>query len=337
MAMNELLYDEVLKAPSLEAIHTMWEGIVAKTEVGFIGKGGMLGKASSGCKDSVQSWEISTRDLLWEPVKWIVFIEQCAADLENAASVYSLKCGVAYFDFTDSDYMNILLNVLSDSTHEMMWRFLWFGDTEAKNVAAGGIITDGVDVSYFTLLDGFFNQMIAQMAVNPKQRVTITENAGATYAAQVLDPTKVIGYLDKVVKGAPLQIRHAKDKVLAVTQSVYDAYDSALSTNSACCTEGSRSAIIDGIQVLYFKGVMLQPLQVWDEMIEANENTGTKLNNPHRIVFTTKGVLAFGVDCESSFSDYDTWYSKDDGTVKTKGAGKLDVKLADPTLFMIGI
>ena len=58
---------------------------------------------------------------------------------------------------------------------------------------------------------------------NPSQRgATITENAGASYAAQQLTPDKAKEYIQSVVFSAPLLLRQQSDKFILVTQSVYD-------------------------------------------------------------------------------------------------------------------
>ena len=81
----------------------------------------------------------------------------------------------------------------------------------------------------------------------------------------------------------------------------------------------------------------LVPLPIWDEMIKRYENTGTKLNNPHRAVLTTKSNLNFGVDSENSFEDMRMWYNLDSRKVKTELMGKADAKLYNPELLQVAI
>ncbi len=335
-AVNELLFEETIRSPQLDAIHQIWTGVVADKEVGFIGKGGIIGVPTTGCDPEPQNWGITTRKVKWSPKTWEFLLAACWTDLENAASVYSLKTGKDIPDFVDSDYMAIVVEVLGGSLLDMMWRWIWFADTAAKNVADSGLITDGLDLKHFTLIDGLWKQVYAQIggAGAAQHTATITENAGATYAAQALDPDNVIGYLQRVVMGAPLVLRRQADKELLVTQSVYDAYQVALEGKGS--TELYRN-LVDGQTQLMYNGIPLHPLPVWDEMIAEYENTGTKLHDPHRILFTTKSTLAVGVDSEDSYQDFNVWYDRDSRKVKMEGFGRVDAKLANPAMFSVGL
>ena len=334
-ALNELIFDATIKSPALDSVHQIWTGAVTDKEVGFIGKGGILGVPSNGCTPNPQTWNINTRKVKWTPKRWEFLLAACWTDLENTAAVYSLKTGKDVSDFSDSDYMAIVIQVLGDSLLDMMWRFTWFADTDAKNVTDSGLITDGVDTDHFTLIDGLWKQIYAQIGgTGASQRTaTITENAATTYAAQALNPENVIGYLQKVVMNAPLTLRRQTDKELLVTQSVYDAYQIALEGKGL--SELYRN-MVDGQPSLMYNGIPVQPLPVWDEMIAEYENTGTKLHDPHRILFTTKSTLAIGVDSEDSYQDFNVWYDRDSRKVKMEGFGNLDAKLANPEMFSIG-
>ena len=335
-SVNELVYDEVLKSPELNAIHQIWPGIVTNGEVGFIGKGGIIGVPTTGCMPNAQPWSINTRKMVWDPKTWEFLITSCWTDLENAASVYSLRTGKDIPDFTETDYMAIVVTVLADSLRDMMWRFIWFADTAAKNVASSGLITNGVDTKYFTLIDGFWKHIYALIGGDGETQRTavISENAEATYAEQALDPKNVIGYLQNVVMKAPILLRNQSDRQLLVTQSVYDAYQIAL--EGIIISETYRN-LVDGQGRLTYNGIPLIPLPIWDEMIAEYENTGAKLHDPHRILFTTKSVLAVGVDSDNSYEDFNVWYDRDSRQVKMEGFGKLDAKLANSALLSVGI
>lgn len=335
-SVRELIFEESFsKNPEINAVHQIWRGIVTNGEVGFIGEGGMLGVPTTYCDPQEQDWQVATRKMLWDPQTWEFLIGMCWKDLEGTAAVYSLRHGRDIPDFTDTDYMAIISEALSKSLTEMIWRFTWFGDKEAANVTSG-VITSGVDVKYFKLIDGFWKQIMAQIgtANNKQRKATISENTGANYAAQTLNPDNVIGYLQSVVMGAPLALRSSSEAELLVTQSVYDAYGMALMGKEINATYQN---LVNGQQSLSFNGVQLTPMPVWDKMIAAYENTGTKLNNPHRIVFTTKSTLAIGVDSETSYQDFSINYDFKTRKVYAQGFGKLDAKLSNPEMFTLGI
>ena len=336
-AVKELLYDEVIQAPEISLIHTIFEGIVYDKEIGFIGKGGLVGVAQQGCDPVAQAYQIATRKVKWTPKGWEILIHQCRTDIEATAAVYSMKTGASYDDFTSSDYMNIVLEALAISIKEFIIRLVWFGDTAADVIANGGALTAGTDKNYFTVLDGFWKQLIAQITANTDQRVSISENAAATYALQALSPTSVRDtYLPNLVFNAPLILRNMPSGLILCTQSVYDAYKKSLMQTSGGI-EALYINLIDGIKTLSFDGVPLMPIPIWDILIKTYYNTGTKWANPHRMLYTSKEVLALGFDSSKSFGDLDVWYHKDSRKVKIEGQGKADAKLLNPALFQLGI
>lgn len=334
-AVKELLFDEVIAAPEISLLHTVYPGIVYDKEVGFIGEGGLVGVAHQGCDPEPQAWSIATRMVKWEPKRWEILIHQCAKDLEDTAAIYSMKTGIAMDDFESSDYMAIVVEVLLNSIKEFVIRLFWFNDTDADNVADGGEITNGVSPSYFNIINGLFKQMIAAITADSKRGVTIEENDAETYELQALNPANVKNkYLPQIYYGADIRLRQNKNKILICTQSFYDAYEQSLDGTNI---ESMYVNITDGIKVLKYKGLPLFPMPVWDKIILAYYNTGAKLINPHRAVLATKDVLAVGVDSESSFGDMDIWYNKDERKVKCESQGKADAKLLDPKMFQLAI
>jgi hypothetical protein len=341
-AISEMVFDEVVKAPELSFIHTIHPNIVVDKEIGFIGAGGLVGKASNGCNPIPHSFSIPTRLVKWEPKDWEILIHACWSELKNTAAAYSLKSGTLIADFTSTDYMQIVITVLTEAMKKFVLRVLWFGDEDAENYvpahdlepASGGEITEGVDVGYFTLLNGFWKQIALQYTAQSSQRVTIAENAGATEAAQKMVPANVQGYLSKLKYGAPVTLRSQSGLMYICTQSVYDAYEQSL---SGIALESMYRNLVDGQKTLAYSGIPLVPIPIWDELIAAYFKVGDKLVNPNRVLLTTKEVLGVGVDDESSFGNIDIWYDKDTRKVKMEGMGILDAKLTNPAMLMVGI
>ena len=333
-AISEMVYDEIVNAPEINYIHTVFSNIVTDKEVGFVGEGGLVGVKNQGCDPEPQDWSIATRILKWTPEDWEILIHACWKDLKTSAAVYSLNTGTAIADFTNTDYMNVVVDVLTVAMKKFVIRLVWFNDQDAANISDGGLITNGVAIKYFNIIDGLWKQIMAQAAANTKQRVTITENTGTTYAAQVLNPANIQGYLQKLVFGAPIVLRSQSDGIIPCTQTFYDAYAMSL---QGLNLESMYANLINGQKTLTYNGIPLLAMPIWDEMINAYENTGAKLSNPHRAVYTTKRVLGIGVDDESSFGNVDIWYDKDSRKVKMEGMGIADAKLTNPALFEVAI
>lgn len=323
---KELLFDEILQAPELASIHTMFSGIVYDKEIGFVGEGGLVGKAAQGCDPTPQDWNIGSRKVVWTPKTWEVLIQECAKDLESTMAVYCMNTGVARHDLTNTDYMAIVSQVLAVAIKKMLIRLAWFGDTDATNVSdddTPGIITDGVDVSYFTLIDGFFKQIQSAMTEHSDHLVTITANAKTTKAEQMaITGDDAYDILTKMYYKAPVTMR-ANMRFL-VTQSLADAYQQYLTGKNL---ESTYKNLVDGVPSLSLLGVPVIPMPIWDEMIQSYNDLGTKYNYPHRAVLVEQATLAIGTPSEGALEDVDIFYDKMSRKNRLEASDKIDAKL----------
>lgn len=328
---NELTFDEVIKTPELSEIMTIFNNIVFNKEVGFLTTGGLIGKAGMSCDPTADGWSLGTRKMTWTPKQWSVRLEDCWADLQESAVVYAMNKGVDRADLTNTDYASLVKEGLVEALKKFAIRLIWFNDTAAENQEEDGEIKDGVDVAYFNILDGLFKQINTQVTANAKQKVTISENAGASYSAQALTPAKAVEYLNKVYFSAPVTLRGMRDSFMLVSQSVYDAYLQSLAGTQL---ESMFANMQDGKANVSFMGVKLIPMPVWDDIIANYYDTGAKLINPHRIVYTAKSVLGLAVDDYNQFDTFNMFYDAKSRKVLTDAGGRADAKLRNPQLFV---
>lgn len=333
-SVKELVYEGIITSPELSLFTTIFPGIMYDKEIGFVGGGGMLGVAGQGCNPTAQAWSIATRKVTWAPKSWEVYVAQCWTDLEATIAVFSLKSGVSRPDFSESDYMNIVIDFLIQGIKDMMMRLAFFGDTAAKNIADGGTLTAGVSKLHFNWMDGFFKQMVTQYTIDSNQHVTISENAGASYALQALPSTNIQSYLQSLISQADPELMQMQGNVIICTRSFYNAYK--LSLQGLGIPETYMN-LTTGKNELMYDGYPIYPVDTWDSIIRANYDNGTKWVNPHRAIFTNPSVLAIGVDDEGSFRNTEVWYNKDTRQVKFQAMGQMDAKLANPKLFVYAV
>jgi hypothetical protein len=330
---NQLAYDKILKAPELNRYVQLYTNIKINKEVGFIGGGSAIGKKNATCTIAAETYSVASRVITWEPTNWLVFVSQCWADLSNTIASYGFKNGVELPDLTASDYMAIVTDKLVEDITAMYFRMVFFGDTDADVIANGGVLTAGTDKTHFNWFDGFFKQMITQCTSNAAQLVTITENAGASYALQALDEDNVQGYLDSAIYGADIKLKQMPNNFIIATQTVFEALEKSL---SGVNIESMYFNLTEGVRGLKYRGIPVIPEPMIDSIIDTYENTGTKWNNPHRFIYTNKEILGVGVDATTSFDTLETWYDKKEEKVYTKARGTLDAKLMNPELFVLG-
>ncbi|MBW4889866.1 hypothetical protein KXQ82_09070 [Mucilaginibacter sp. HMF5004] len=136
-----------------------------------------------------------------------------------------------------------------------------------------------------------------------------------------------------MIYNADLRLRGAKDKIIVATQSVVDQYarERKAVTNIELAYERTESGIdtfkIDGIDVI--------PFHFLDRHIKAYEHNGTKYNQPHRALFTTKSNLQIGTEEISKLSELDPFYEKKTKQYIVDYAFNIDAKIAEDHLTMV--
>ncbi len=339
-SLAELTFDAVITGQDFSTIHTIYPNIVTNREIGFVVGGGLVGKASQGCNPTAQDFNTATRLVTFSPKQWEILLAMCYQDLDSTVAVYSRKMGKDIADLEGTDYEAIILESLSIAANHFFYRLTWFNDTDIANIefddddVMTGTLTDGVDTSYFNLIDGFFKQMETQVATNSKQYVAISENAGATYTAQAIDPDAAAEYLKEVYLASDIRLRAMPNKAFYVTRSVYDAYQFYLSDKGI---ESTYDNLVNGMPTLYFQGIPVIAMDIWDLMIQSYFNTGEAWISPNRIVLTSPDILGVGIDDPNAFDSLNVWYNKDERVVKIEGLGQSDVQLMNPEMFVIAI
>lgn len=331
---NELVFDELLHAPDINFIHQMFSGIVYDKEIGFISGAGLVGQAGQGCNPTAQSWAISTRKVTWTPKEWEVFVSECAEDLKSTAAVYALNKGTRMDDLTDTDYMAIVVKVLADAVKDFMYRLIWFNDTNAANVSNSGIITNGVSVNYFNIIDGLFKQLETAVS-GGAPTVAISANAQTTKALQLAGMTDSAAFqlLSDMYYAAPVEMRGAGKMMFIVTQTIADAYQQYLIGKGI---ESTYKNLVEGIPALTFLGVPVIPMPFWDKNIQAYNDLGNTYYKPHRAVLIEKANLGVGTPSEEAYGEFDIWYDKTSRKNYILIKDKLDAKLLNDKRLVYG-
>lgn len=336
--LSEIFFDAIFKVPALEQFHTIVTGIKNKKQLVFMGEMGISGRKQASCDWVSNPGVIPMRDKRWSPEYIGDRFEQCFTDLLDTFFAWDLKSGVEKPDLTQTKWSTFLEERVGRSAQEAVLRHAWLGNTAAENVSDGGVIKDGVDVEYFNAFDGFWVQLVQIGVANAAQRVTIAKNAGANYAAQLFtaaDVTNqvVTGYLQAMLFGADMLLREADDKLFIVTQSLFDQY--ILERTKAFPSEIAYKRVEDGIDYIEYMGVPLIPFPFLDKMIRTYEDNGTKYNNPHRAVLTTKANMQIGVEETKDLTDLDPFYDKKAKRYYVDYAFNLDAMVARDYLVMV--
>lgn len=316
--LNEGVFESVYELPSLNEFHEIRTGIKAKEQIAIFGLLGMVGtKGGNDCSTTVDTNQITASEKFWDPKQIDVRLTQCVKDILPSFIAWGTKNGIEKNDLTASAWMMFVQERLTFAMEEAMLRHIWFGDTDAALTtdSPAGVITASLGASglaYFNAIDGFWKQIFDIVTADDARRYTISENAEASYTAQLnLSAGKAKTVWRELEKGADIRLRKQPDKIYITTQSLYDEYADYLEDQSV---DASFVRLESGFEALKYRGTLIIPFDFWDRNIQANEDNGTTYYRPHRALLTVPENLQVGLEDETAYKSFLVWYEKKEKT-----------------------
>lgn len=300
---NKLIFKDVLSSDRIGSLLNIFRNVYNGDKLGLIGEFGLLGTASTGCNPEWGNDAIATEEKEWDMAAWQIAEKLCYADIEDTLVKYTLETGTDIADMTSNDYLDeVVVPRLELAIMKMIVRLAFFGDKDAENVTDGGVIKDGVNTAYFTLIDGIFKQLYAIATTDASKRVVIAANSEATKAAQIAGiNTEAVDTLNNMIAAASPALRQQSDQVIYITQSMADGLEAQLLA-SYYGSELHWQSLFGGIRETTYRGIKLRVVPMFDEIIQSYEGDATAYNLPHRAIYTTERNLALGVNGTEEFS-----------------------------------
>lgn len=335
--LKKLLIAEVFTDPALEQFFTLVLNAKNGEKLGWRGNMSDVGWAGAGCNPSYKKPKVDFLEKTWEIGDWQVPLELCYKDIENTIAEYCLKTGTEIGDLTGTDYMDVVIYpALKDAMMKMVWRFIWFGDKDAKLSNASGVISTTSDVELFKTCDGLFKRLFAIGTANEGQKVAIAANEEATTADQlskIKDEGVAIGIFDSLLENADSRIAGMDGAGIFATKSLCDALTKDLKREYKEILEWED--IFGGIKVTEYNGVPVYSIGIWDRFIKEYQNSGTKLNLPHRAVFGSSKGLLVGTPANQIISELDVFFQRKERTNNIYSTGKLGTLVGQDDLFQL--
>lgn len=322
---SEVIFKRVYNDSDLAEFHEIETGIDVKTQIAFAGRLGLLGKKSVGCTPN-EAGGFELTEKFWTPVLEDFRLKHCQADMPALLKLFrkSQRINPDFFDAVGTEEFGVIIASIETSLLENIHRKVWFNDTTAKTIADGGVFKNGTDLGYFNSFDGLFKQIFTEVPSNAANRIAISANAGANYAAQALADDAALGIFEKMVTAADERLVAADDAFILATRSLADNYRATLRNKNL--GSGFLEVVEEGRPKLYFDGIEIKIRYDWDRYVKTYQDNGTKYNLPHRAVFTTKSNIPVGTLSEEDLTKLDVFYDK---TLKTNimdAAYTLDAK-----------
>lgn len=310
--LRELMFTSTFQDPDLDTVVTTKSKQENGKKLGYVDKIQDVGYKSSDCDVHYEKVSITGVEKTWKIGEWEVPLELCYKDIEETIGKNGLKGGTDRADLQDTPYWDlVLIPLLKQALNNMYWRLTWFGDTAAKDIAGGGIITAGVNTKLFTANDGLWKQLFAICTANEKQRTKVTANTESSYDAQK-QAAKASGYavqlFDDLLSDADSRIFDDKKACIMTTNSLFKALRNDLVDKYGKYTMSVKQ-IASGIKLTEYDGVKMIVLDVWDRMIKKYEDNGTKLNNPHRALVCSPNNLFVGTEDDDKIASLSLTFS----------------------------
>lgn len=336
--LNELLFTSAFKDPALESIIDLTTNAENGKHIGYVDNIGDVGTKSSGCKPTYSKATINGFEKVWSLGEWNIPIEFCYKDLSNTLAKYGMKPGTERGDLQNTPYWDkLVIPLLQKAIYEMMWRLIWFGDTDAKNATSSGVIKDGIDTALFASCDGLWKRLNAIIAANANQKTAIEANQEASYAEQkskIREKGAAIGIVDNMLVDADGRI-FDKDHALFMTNSLFKALRSDLYERSKYQLTAEK--LMEGVMVSEYDGQKVIVLDIWDRMIKKYEDNGTKYNLPHRALLAPIDNLMVGTSDDNMFSQLDINFDHKERQNYIYAAGDLGTMIGEDELVQVAL
>lgn len=312
-------------------------------KIGFLGKLAAIGMTSSGsCTLNTINATMPTTEKTWDPIQYDTRLALCKDDIANTIAMKVLKKGPEVFDMTNTDYMALFLEAVSEAMNEMYWRFIWFADKDAAGVddSPAGYITAGVDLSLINPIDGLWKRARTIIASTPAQRVTIAANAQITTALQNSTFTKelALAAANSIYYDAPLQIQ---TKMLAdgfEAKCTLAFFNKLIQNFQGFELESMRVDLEGGVSAgIKVNGIAFVPVPEWDEAIGVYENLGNSNRDPFRVVCYAKENALVGVPSLSTWGEFLADYSIETKKVYVDITDKIDALFLQDDMVMVAI
>lgn len=314
--LSELIFLSSIILGSAGEIVTMIGNAKNGKQIGGVGEIGLIGRLSAGCNETFEKLNLQGVEKKWDLAEWVVPLEFCYEDIKGKLEGLSLKTGIAIEDMTSDEYMtDLVMPLLQKAINKMLWRFIWFNDTAAKNVAEGGVITDGVDLKYFNLNDGLFKRIFAIMAAKPGQYVAIEANSKATIAEQrktLYTIGTATGIMDSMIAAKSPRMGAKENVSFKMTEAFAEALRWDLKKSNSGDLVFTETK--DGVKLAKYGGYDVIVLPIWDQMIGEYENLGATYNKPYRVILCAKGDLLAGTGSQNSLEEFRTGFDEKAGT-----------------------
>ena len=183
---------------------------------------------------------------------------------------------------------------------------------EGAITTAGGTDTAGLKLAanekFFNAINGLFKKIKTEVGTGAIKRYTISQNAGATFAAQALGTDAALAIYEGVWAKADSRLKSDARKVLMVTNGVWENYRQSLQAKG---TPYDVTLTTDGFQELKWNGIQVRNMEtIWDlnNNYFAEGEAAIAALEPHKVLLTVPDNIPIGTLNDGDFDTIEAFY-----------------------------
>jgi hypothetical protein len=309
---DTVFFDPLFLGLEAQGMFRVMTNVVHKKDMGFIGHLNKILQKDVGCGFTPKG-DLSIYDRTIETDKVKVDMSQCADELNNTIWEESKRKGVDANDLRGTVLSQVALVRIQQGISLDVQRLFWFGNKAST------------DANY-NLLDGMWSVHIPELTTgaNPVTPY-VNSNSGSA-----LNPGDALDILKEMYKEQSLALRGMPKaaKRFMVSRSIYENYEDSLETLGG--GDAGRTALINGQEMLAYRGIPLIEMPYWDEYSE------TDLDQPekHLALLTIPSNLVVATDLMSSMNNVKVRFEEFSETTDYKVKFKLGSNYVHPSLMV---
>lgn len=354
----ELIFLEIIEPGKLDQILDINLGVRNGQRVALVHAMPEMMVAMQGCSPEYGATEIPTSEQVWEISGFGIYQKICAHDIIGTIMKYMRDKGINSDDLTSDEFVTYVLRpMLEEKIVEEIFRIAIFGDTTLtvynSSTNTTGQLVPGKNAGNWNFMTGIWKRIVTGVTNGDIKRVTITQNAAATYALQnafITTQGAAKGVLVNMRNSADMVLRMATDRQFVVTQSFADAieYD-ILMNNGAANYQLQYTELFAGIKVTTILGEKVLVVPQLDAIIQScfinTDYPNAAHYLPHRAIFYSLknlkwGTESGGVDAQgkvipASFAEMKIWYDEKDENTYFKVKDTMGTSILDPRMVVV--
>lgn len=323
--LSEAVMEKTFIQGPLNQVHTVETGVQMQKQIVFFNNLDVGGEALTGCTPAEQDGLVATQKY-WTPALIAGRFTHCANDLNVLLKIFQKAQRVEpdFYDRIDSEEMGVLMAKIIEALNVSISAKAWLADTAAAVQPGGNFTAAGFNAGLWDQFDGLWKQIFADADIPV---YTITENAGASYAAQALAAGESKNILQKMYEGADPRLLGDPTAQFLVTRSIWDNYLAYLEDTQK--NGGVTEVLDDGRVIMRFRGIPIILMNEWDRTIRKYQDTTSAWFRPHRAVLTTPNNIPIATLNEDDLQNLESFYFQKDKTNIVDYGYYLDAKFLE--------